>query len=79
MKTRTNIRTEYTIHGLTSKGAWRPVTLLRFASEAAAEKALEEYKKSCAMNYSIFKDCKEYKIMKRTVVTTISEWEGIGE
>lgn len=77
MKTRTNITTEYVPCGLTAQGKWRPITVARFRSLEAADRALEEHKKDCAANPRIFQGCEAYKIMKRTVVTTISEWEDV--
>ena len=73
-----SIRTEeYAPHGLTAQGKWRPITLARFRSQEAAERCLEEHKKDCAANPFIFKGCEAYKVMKRTVVTTIGEWEDV--
>ena len=75
MKTNTIIKIEYTPCGLTAQGRWRPISALaRFSSQKAAERALEEHKKDCAKHPRYFQGCKEYKIMKRTVITTISEW-----
>ena len=77
MNSKTNIATEYTPCGLTAQGKWRPITLQRFRSQRAAEVHLEEHKKDCELNPRLFEGCKEYKIMKRTVVTTIGEWEDV--
>lgn len=86
MKTITNIETEYAPCGLTAKGKWRPLTVFSsiFGSAKAicrsketAERELEEIKEAHAKNPKIYKGCKDFKIMKRTVVFTISEWEDV--
>ena len=80
MKSKTHIETEYTPHGKTSSGTWRPVTMRRFRSLKSASRFLEEYKQDRAafpMLYESFGISEEYKIMKRTVITTISEWEDV--
>ena len=78
MKTRTHIETEYAPHGLTAQGMWRPLSVARYRSQETAERALEEHKKICENpRIAKFRGCKEYKVMKRTVVTTISEWEDV--
>ena len=84
MKTRTNITTEYAPCGLTTRGKWLPLTVFSpiFGSAQAvcrskeeAERALEEIKEAHAKNPKIYKGLKDFKVMKCTVVVTISEWE----
>lgn len=77
MNTKTNIAIEYAPLGLTAQGRWRPLCIGRFRSQEPAEKALEEYKANHARLPKIYEGCKEYKVMKRTVITTISEWENV--
>ena len=79
MKSNTNIVIEYAPLGLTAQGKWRPIisALSRFRTQEQAERALEEHKKQCAAHPRYFEGCKEYKIMKRTVISTISEWEDV--
>ena len=78
MKSNTNIKTEYAPCGLTTQGRWRRIDPLAiFATQEHAEKALEEHKENCAKHPNIFKGCKEYKVMKRTVITTLTEWEDV--
>lgn len=82
MKSTTHIETEYTPHGKTSSGTWRPVTMQRFRSQKSAERFLEEYKQHRAAFpkcYESFGISEEYKIMKRTVITIMSEWEDAQE
>lgn len=84
MKTRTNITTEYAPCGLTTRGKWRPLTVFSpiFGSAPAvcrskeeAERTLEEIKETHDKNPKVYKGCKDFKVMKRTVVITISELE----
>lgn len=77
MKSRTHIETEYAPHGLTAQGTWRPLSVARYRSQETAERALEEHKRIRAANPFIPGDFDEYKVMKRTVVTTIGEWEDV--
>lgn len=77
MKSRTNIATEYTICGLTTSGAWRPFTATRFRSQETAERAMEDYKKDRAEHPFVYANCEDFKVVKRTVVTTIGEWEDV--
>lgn len=76
MRSRTNIETEYTPCGLTDQGTWRPLTMCRYRSKESAERALAEYKELHAKKPKIYPGCGAYMVMKRTVVTTIGEWEG---
>lgn len=77
MKTRTNIETEYTPCGLTEQGTWRPITHRRYKCKESAEYKLEEHISLRKEHPGCYESCKEYKIMKRTVVTTIGEWEDV--
>lgn len=77
MKTRTNITTEYTPCGLTAQGKWRPLKAFGSKSLEEAERALEACKEAHAKHPNIYPGCKDFKVMKRTVVTTISELEDV--
>ena len=77
MKTRTEIQTEYAPCGVLASGKSRPLSIARYRSKETAERALEEYKGIHAKYPKIDGGCVEYKIMKRTVITTISEWEDV--
>lgn len=78
MKSNTTIKTEYAPCGLTAQGKWRPISgLARFATQEHAEHYLEEHKKNCAAHPRYFQGCEQYKIMKHTVITTITEWEDV--
>lgn len=68
-------KTEYAPHGLTAQGKWRTLTSQRFTSAQLAEARLEEYKQDCKNLPNLYEPYQEYKVMKRTVVITISEWD----
>jgi hypothetical protein len=81
MKTRTEIHTEYVPTAKTANGSWRPITVARFRSQKQVERYLEENKITLSACRKVtpedFKTGENYKIMKRTVITTISEWEEV--
>lgn len=74
---RTITTTEYALYGLTAQGKWRLITCANLRTAGAAVKALEEHKRLCEAYPSVYKRSKDYKIMKRVVVTTLGEWEEV--
>ena len=72
MNTKTEIATEYAPFGLTEKGRWHKLIPFFCKSQESAEKDLRLYKEQ-----PLTHKCKEYKVMKRTTITTISEWEDL--
>ena len=77
MKTKTNIGTEYTVCGKTPQGKWRPITTQLFGSQLEAERYLEKHEKARAEHPRYFKGCNECKVMKRTAIVTLGEWEDV--
>lgn len=71
--TKTNIRTEYAGMGLTLNGFWKPVTP-KAATAADAEKYLKEYLYDVERYPELYTSYEEYKVMKRTVITTTEDW-----
>lgn len=72
MKTKTEITTQYAPFALTSSGKWRKLVPFFCRSQESAEKDLQLYKE-----HPFVDRYKDYKVMKRTAITTISEWEDI--
>lgn len=70
-KTTTTTKTEYTPFELTVRGTWIPFYIKRRTKEGA-ERLLKDH---IRLRKEIGEHIGEYKIMKRTVVTTVSEWE----
>lgn len=79
MQSRTIIETEYAPCGLTKEGKWRSFapSLRPYRNYERAKEELERCKKKVENNPFYPKDCKEFRVMKRTVITTISEWEDV--
>lgn len=75
MRSRTDISIEYAPCGLTAQGTWRRLNIFNFPSQETAERALEEYKESFAKIRNSYPGYEAYKVMKRTVVVTLGEWE----
>ena len=72
MKTTTNISTEYAPCRKTASGPWRPITITRYHSKLEAERHIER-----ELSYPHSAPAEDYKVMQRTVITTISEWEDL--
>ena len=79
MSARTKTRTEYAPMGLTKEGRWRPITSSRCSTPEAAGVALEGYKAIMEKLYKGKGGPKAYKVMKRTVTITMTEWEDLAE
>lgn len=74
MKTRTH--TEIAVMGLKPDGTWRTLSP-RFSSVVAAQEYLGEYINDAERLPDVFTAYPEYKIAKRTVTRTFSDWEDI--
>lgn len=75
MKTNTEIRTEYAGMGRKADGTWKKITPAR--NPAEAQKELQEYMSEVERYPDLFTKYEEYKVAKRTVITTYSEWETV--
>lgn len=75
MSARTNTRTEYAPMGLTKEGVWRPLGSARFPSLQVAQDAMKEYVAYMERLGDKFGRPRAYKVMKRTVSLTVTEWE----
>ena len=72
-KTKTYTKDEYTIFGSTAKGGWRRLIPLRyFGTREEAQAVLDRH-----ISMNLIPRCEAYKIMKRRVISTFSEWEDI--
>ncbi len=70
-------RTQIAFHpfGLNADGRWKPFsTASCYTMEDAAEK-IADHRRYSAIYPKDFTQFTEYKIMKRTIVTTYGEWE----
>lgn len=78
MNTKTEIATDYAPFRKTKSGKWRKLEPFWFyRSEKLAKMELEKIKEADKIARFPSEAPSEYKIMKRTVITTISEWEDL--
>lgn len=75
MKTIT--KTEIAVMGLMPDGKWRAVTSKRFGNVVDAQDYIGEYIKDAERHPNVFPAFAEYKIAKRTVTTTFTDWEDV--
>ena len=73
---KTESRTEIAVFGLKPDGTWRKIST-RFNNVVAAQQYLGEYIKDTEQSPDLYTSYAEYKIAKRTVTTTFTEWEDI--
>ena len=72
----THTKTEFAVKGLKPDGTWQ--TLGRtYSDQGAAQQYLEEYILDTKRLPHLYTAYAEYKIAKRTVTTTYTEWEEI--
>ena len=72
MKTTTEIYKEYTPCRKTKTGHWRPITISRYRSKLEADRHIEH---ELSLPHAADED--DYKVMQRTAVVTLSEWEDV--
>lgn len=72
-KGKTEVRTEYAGMGLKPDSTWRVITP-RATTAARADEHLKEYLSDVARFPDLFTAYAEYKVMKRTVITTTEDW-----
>jgi DNA-binding XRE family transcriptional regulator len=65
--------TVYKVFGLTSSGAWRTISPGTFRSLTMAEIYVEEHQAGAKGHPG----CQDYKIMKRTITSTVTEWADV--
>ena len=73
MNSRTTIRTEYAGLGLKPDGTWRKITAGTHTA-ADAEEQLKEYISDVSRYPDLYTAYAEYKVKKRTIITTIEDW-----
>ena len=73
MNTKTNIRTEFAGMGLKPDGTWRKITASQ-NKEEEARKLLDEHLSDVNRYPDLYTKYAEYKVMKRTVITTTEDW-----
>ena len=74
---RTATETEYKVFGLTPSGTWRGIMSGWFRSLEMAERFVSERRAADAKRAQGTEVCKDYKIKKRTVSSTATEWEDV--
>lgn len=76
--TKTTMQTEYGYFGKKPDGSWRQLgpfkTLITLA-----QKAMDEYRENVARMPKLYTAYEDYKVMSRTVITIIGEWEDVQE
>ena len=72
----TRIKTEFAVMGLKPDGTWRTLGKC-FSNAPSAQAYLGEYAANAGRWPDIFTSYKTYRIVKRTVTTTCTEWEEI--
>ena len=73
---RTETKTQFAVMGLKPDGTWRTLSKT-CGNEPAAQQYLGEYIKETERFPDIFTAYADYKIAKRTVTTTFTEWEDV--
>ena len=73
---RTSTSTEFAVMGLKPDGTWRKLSQ-RFGNVVAAQQYLGEYISDTEQHPEIYTAYADYKIAKRTVTTTFTEWEDV--
>lgn len=73
LTTRTTIRIEFAGMGKKPDGIWRKITASQ-NKEEEAQKLLDEYIADVSRYPDVYTNYGEYKVMKRTVITTCEEW-----
>lgn len=76
MNTKTIIEEEYIPCGLTEGGEWEKFSMYKGFTKEEADENLKEFIEHLA-DCAFSEEYSEYKIMKRTTITTVSEWEDI--
>ena len=76
MNTKTIIEEEYIPCGLTEGGTWEQFSMYKGFTKEEADKNLKEFIEHLA-DCAFSEEYLEYKIMKRTTITTVSEWEDV--
>lgn len=72
MKTRTKTEIQYAAFRQGQDGSWRKIQAFAARSKAEAEYYIEEWKRRAC-----YPPHEKFKVMQRTVVTTINEWEDV--
>ena len=72
----THTKTEFAVKGLKPDGTWRTLGRI-YTSADYAQRYLEEYILDTKRLPHLYTAYSEYKIAKRTVTTTYTEWEEI--
>jgi hypothetical protein len=73
---KTTTRTEFAVMGLKPDGTWRTLAKT-FGNAVSAQQYLVEYINDANRFPDIFTAYAEYKIAKRTVTTTFTDWEEV--
>lgn len=68
--------TQYFAYGKQADGSWKAIPPMCYDKEKA-EAVIADYKRYAAMHPKDYFHYTEYKIRKRTVVTTYGEWEDV--
>ena len=78
MKSKTEIQIEHMTFGETDDGRWVPIRETRTRDNPeVAEMQKNKYLEAEREMPRRFRQFKNYKIMRRTVITTIGEWEDV--
>lgn len=73
MKTYT--KTEYQAFYKKSDGTWRPIPSMNYTKPELVQYKIEDHNQLAKQHPTIMDYIEDYKIMKRTVTTTYTDWE----
>lgn len=77
MNAKIHFEVEYVACGLMPDGKWRHITTNRYRSKEHAKQQLEHHLQLKKENPYFYPNVTEYKIMRRTTITALGEWEDI--